>query len=521
MVNVKAYNAEALDLFGLQTVFKLCHLPFLTVDDSLGVLALEGSSGTGKTTLVKRIGTLNQMVTGGKVGIFSADKAKYEDFIGCPIPDQDSGQMKMFMMPNSLATMETVLIDEANRASYDNQEKYLSLIASRIIDGFPVKCRYIYIAMNPIMSDGTDVYEGVQPLDKAFGERVMGLVRMPLFHELPKESQLNVMKASFNQVKWHPSEQLAELHKEFVDAARELYEEYKVKHTDSICEYIHKIQVDLAEQSKNSILIEARRAQFILLNILGTYALNTLYLGKSSLEQSALEALEISFPNRLWEQSINMVALKQAHNANKVILSLDANKRQRAASNEDGVLGRITELAQALESGASKEDFSKLINQKCPDIEADPFNHYCYAVVLKDVIDALTPTVFGKGSEQQFIKRQEYDRLNRIVNKITGTPEYEAIKAEGLHVKSTKGKHTKDFQYPWYVSENLASGESGNTKAVFDKLIVEVIGWYAHTLLCLHKDDVLSGSDFSHLCYKLGIGYRRVRDMFLNHYTKV
>ena len=70
------YSIESIGLAGLNDQFKLCHLPFLVANDVFGVLALEGSSGTGKTTVVKRLGPLYQAVTGEDYRVFSADKAR-------------------------------------------------------------------------------------------------------------------------------------------------------------------------------------------------------------------------------------------------------------------------------------------------------------------------------------------------------------------------------------------------------------------------------------------------------------
>jgi len=89
-LNISKYTGESVGLFGMDEVFRLCHLPFLTFNDVFGVIALEGSSGTGKTTAIQRIGILNHLATGGKYGIYSADKVRYEDFIGCPIPDPET-----------------------------------------------------------------------------------------------------------------------------------------------------------------------------------------------------------------------------------------------------------------------------------------------------------------------------------------------------------------------------------------------------------------------------------------------
>ena len=491
------YTEKTIGLFGVAQAFKLAHIPFLTVEDSYGVLALEGSSGTGKTTLIKRLGLLNQAATGGKVGIYSADKARYEDFIGCPIPDEETKKMHMYPMPNAIANMETVLIDEANRASYDNQEKYLSLIASRVIDGFPVNCKYLYIAMNPVMTDGSEVYEGVQPLDKAFGERVMGLVTMRPFHNLPKEDQINIMTASFNQTTWQPTEEMVKLHVAFIERAKEIYQKAKEDILPNVCEYVCRVQKDLAEMTDHSITIEARRAQFLMINILATYALNSITMSsKNVLEQSALEALEISFPHRLWEQEVQPHQLEHAHNAAKQLLNYNTAQLNRSAGNFEGVLGPINEIKEVVEkasdsSDLSKEEITKLINTKLPDVKRDPINHYVYALAVREGLTEAAADLNGPGSDQKTIKRNEFSRMKRIADNINSNPEFEVIKDAGEGLNSNS-KYPDGFAYPWYI--DVDSDEVG--KLAFDDTIKFEIGWYAHVIMTMHKEEVHSSGDY-------------------------
>jgi MoxR-like ATPase len=382
-LDLSKYKAENMGLHGLEDEFKLCHIPFLVVNDVYGAVALEGSSGSAKTTLIDRIGKLNQAAGGGAVGIFSADKARYEDFIGCPIPNLETNEMQIYPMPNSVTKMETLLIDEINRASYENQEKWLSLLSSRKVDGHKTACRYLFAAMNPVQGENGDQYDGTQPLDKALGERIMLLIQMPKFSDLSAKDKIKVMTACRNQVHWVPTEEYIELHKEFLRQARELYDGYKETLTEKVANYICTVESNIKKESKDnnkSLRLEGRRAQFILTNIIANHALNKVFYGSSSLEKSALEALYKSFPNILWQDAINTVALKVAHDSAKDILNMEEEERMKSAKNYEGLTGPLKKIKKAANDGQNLESISKLVVQEWPDKNLDPINHYVFAI---------------------------------------------------------------------------------------------------------------------------------------------
>jgi MoxR-like ATPase len=447
-LDLTKYNDTSIGMSGLQEVFKLCHIPHLVYNDVYGALALEGSSGTGKTTIVERIGKLNKMAGGGNVRTVSADKTRYEDFIGCPLPpkNDDKKEMELYHFPNAIATMETLLVDETNRANPESQEKYLSLFASRTIDGFQANCKYIYAAMNPIMGEGADQYEGTVPLDKALGERMMALVTMPKFYEMSPKEQSFIIKASFNQTKWEPSDSLVQLHSAFLAKAREFYEQFKEEHTDSICEYIHSVQKLLNEPTDGAI-IEARRAQFILTNILSVYALNTIYVGINNIENSALEALTISFPGKLWEQPISLPALKQAHAESKKYLKLDRKTRKTQTQSTKSLEIIVDDFEELTQKGSTLEDRSKFINQHVPNATNQPLEHYLYALAGDNGFR------FPDGS-QEVIQAQEYDRLELIAKQIKDTDVYKKAVKDGEYLKAN-GEFPSGYEYPEYIDINM------------------------------------------------------------------
>jgi len=447
----KKYGIDVIGLYGLETEFKLCHLPFIVENDVMGCLALEGSSGTGKTTIVKRLGELNARVTGGAVGTYSADKAKYEDFIGCPIPDPETKLMTMYAMPNAVATNETILVDEINRATYENQEKWLSLFASREIDGLKVKCKYLFAAMNPILSEENDVYEGVQPLDKALGERVFALVRMPQFAKMNADDRLYIMKTCFDQVNWSPSDESVERFRNFITAARVNYEQNKDTYAGAVATYVDNIQQELYKETKGHIAIEARRAQFILTNILAVHAIDNV-TKNTSMEQSALNALLISFPNPLWEQPINYEALRQAHMNAKSMLKI----------NKSGIVSfaNSTELDRALEplvkltnsKDLNREIASKVIFQSLPNVKTDPINHYIYAY---NVVAQL-----GKGEKknQPAMKQEEYSKMYKLYEEVNNSPYKKHLDEVAKDYDAAGEQIPKNYKFPEYVSMSDEEG---------------------------------------------------------------
>lgn len=463
------YSIESIGLAGLNDQFKLCHLPFLVANDVFGVLALEGSSGTGKTTIVKRLGQLNQAVTGEDYGVFSADKARYEDFIGCPIPCNETHTMRMYHMPHSVATKSLLLVDEINRASYENQEKWLSLFATRKIDSIDVKCRYIYAAMNPILKekDTDDTYEGVQPLDKALGERMMALLKMPSFGKLDPSQRQAILKSGMNQTSWSPTEEAVEAHRKFIQNAREEYENAKAQALDKICDYVDAIQADLRKETKNALSIEARRAQYIVTNILGVFALNAVNK-VATLEQSALEALLISFPNPLWEQPINREQLKAAHNANVALLKLTMEQRKKNALNFFDLRQPLDVVLNKSKEGVAKEEITKQIMNLMPDSEDDPINHFVYAL---GAVKGFTMSKGGKSKKQNVMKEEEFSRLERIFNSVIESDSYIQLKKVMESLINT-ADYPKDFTVPDFVTN--ASEE--NADKVFRDLMKHEVG---------------------------------------------
>jgi len=497
----KKYDSSAIKMFGMDAEFKFCHLPFIVVDDVLGCIALEGTSGSGKTTLAKRLGKLNELATGGKVKVFSADKARYEDFIGIPIPDEKTGRMKVYPMDNSVSQMETVVIDEANRANYENQEKWMSLIATREIDGLDTRCKYIYLAMNPVLGEGNDTYEGVMPLDKAMGERIYALITMSSFSKLPKAVRYEIMKSSVNnQTSWNPTEEDVHRHSLYVAQARQVYGD--LKNSDSlgkVLDYIDAVQMDLKKETKGHITIEARRAQFIVTNILAVHALNRADGGVISLEDSAVAALSLSFPNRLWEQPINNEALRMSHERFKNILKSDSSAKDRAVLDFEGLESSLNEVENFSRKMPlpDKEQISKVINQSLPDEKEHYVNHLIFSI---GAVKGLTLKL-GANKKQGVMKQQEFERLSNISKLVEDTSEYKKYKLAFDHIME-KDELPENMDIPTCIAEDAGNGSDG-----FEELVRSMFGMdsapFIMGVLELAKVKLTSTSQFIALTDKI------------------
>lgn len=504
------YTSRKLGIVGLNTEFRLCHIPFLVVNDVYGALALQGSSGTGKTTIIKRLGQLNSLAGGGRFGVFSADKARYEDFVGCPIPNANSGEMQIYPMPNSIAQMELILVDEINRATYENQEKWLSLIATRVVDSFPTKVKYIFTAMNPVLSDkdSYDVYEGVQPLDKALGERMLGLIEIPSLGDIKdRQDRVDIIKATIDQVNWTPTEELVELHKEFLYTARNIYEDLKAQVVEQVADYIDLIQNSLRTETKKAVSIEARRAQYILTNILAVHALDKTYNKNAKLENSALSGLLLSFPNPLWEQPINRQALKIAHEEAKTLLNINISEKQKHLYKSDTLDKVVFDLQKLIESGAKKEKLSKAINMAWPDVALDPINHYIYAMAVYSALSKRTTK--GKNN---LVKEQEFSRFEKVIKEIENTNSFKNLEKIRTHLSNNRNSNSipADGYLPKYILEHDNIEEA---KKNFFSILNPAISPYLFAIAEFETVNIENFSDMELLLSKFVDLMNKVREL--------
>lgn len=127
-----------------------------------------GRHGAAKSLLAEEVSTAlywDSHVSKGRPLPFvpyDASKASFEDVLGFPNPDAlRTGRMEFVHGPITIWDKSFVFIDEINRADPDMQSKWLEVVRSKRIMGYPTNVKFCWAAMNP------KGYEGTQDLDEA------------------------------------------------------------------------------------------------------------------------------------------------------------------------------------------------------------------------------------------------------------------------------------------------------------------------------------------------------------------
>jgi hypothetical protein len=133
-------------------------------------LLLIGNHGCAKTHLAAKLA----QALGRAFLAYDASKAMFEDILGYPnVEKLKHGVVEYVASPVTVWDKEFILVDEINRCEPSMQSKWLTLIRSREIMGFPTQVKWVWAAMNPIS------YHGANALDHALVGRFALFVYPP------------------------------------------------------------------------------------------------------------------------------------------------------------------------------------------------------------------------------------------------------------------------------------------------------------------------------------------------------
>lgn len=123
-------------------------------------LLLIGRSGTGKTYLLNSLSEALEL----EHRHYNASLISFDDLVGFPYPDPESGGVKFLETPATVWGAESVLIDEVSRCKPEHQNRLFSLVHERRVQGIPLpRLRYRWAAMNPPSNDQSGVELLVNP----------------------------------------------------------------------------------------------------------------------------------------------------------------------------------------------------------------------------------------------------------------------------------------------------------------------------------------------------------------------
>jgi hypothetical protein len=260
---------------------------------------------------------------------YDASKTLFDDVLGYPdIEKMKQGRIEYLPSKVTVWDKEMILVDELNRAIPEMQAKYLELIRSRKIMGFPTRVRWVLSAMNPVS------YSGTQQLDEALIGRFATFVYPPDVLEMEEADRIRVTSQingddcpaieewlssegaclSIKTISEEQTQETGSLIERILTAgARHFFQLRDAMPT--LAEFLSRFADLLMKETKGEISLDGRRLGFIHRNILANRAVE---LAKAealppnngeeplpSFSQSARHVLQHSIPVGLNDESVN------------------------------------------------------------------------------------------------------------------------------------------------------------------------------------------------------------------------
>ena len=146
-------------------------------------LLLIGNHGCAKTHVANKVA----QALGRSFLVYDASKCMFEDVLGYPnVEKLKHGIVEYVPSPVTIWDKELVLIDELNRAVPELQSKWLEVIRSRKIMGFPTQVKWVWSAMNPLS------YSATQALDDALVGRFAFFLYPPDVLQMDEQDRILV-----------------------------------------------------------------------------------------------------------------------------------------------------------------------------------------------------------------------------------------------------------------------------------------------------------------------------------------
>lgn len=336
---------QALGIRGWGEIYDRLLLTGIVSGDPLLIIS---NYGQAKTVLVKRLGHVlvtklrelrpEEPLTVGIINGAVADPQDWAGYFVPPGPDDPPGQMKLLKSPQSLLDAVMIGIDEMSRAEGRNQNKILSLIQDREIDGLPGKAEVIFGLMNPVMGDVID--EGAEPLIPPLADRLALFLEPPAYHTMEESNKRAVVEkaaipahnqslfattsVALGDRQYRMSQSTIN---DLWDAMRAMKQRYldlffsspNEKWLANVFRYVVDVSTYLASTDVD-VYVSGRRAGMLVRNIIAAYAVSEI-LGTADLAEASEIVLLHSFGNRAMGRDYNPEQVKRAHDVSRKILS--------------------------------------------------------------------------------------------------------------------------------------------------------------------------------------------------------
>ncbi len=313
---------ERLGIYGWKTETENLLLASLLTGDPV---LLVGRHGCAKTHVACKIAE----ALGKNFVAYDASKTLFDDVLGYPdIEKMKQGRIEYLPSKVTVWDKEMILVDELNRAVPEMQAKYLELIRSRKIMGFPTRVKWVLAAMNPVS------YSGTQQLDEALIGRFATFIYPPDVLEMEETDRIRVTSQingddcpaiaewlntdgkGTRSLRTVTDEQTQEAGKA-IEAVLKAASKHFRKLRDAmptLAEFLSRFADLLLKETKGEISLDGRRLGFLHRNILANRAVELAKAEFCSAEdgvpllsfaQSARYVLQHSIPVGLNDESVN------------------------------------------------------------------------------------------------------------------------------------------------------------------------------------------------------------------------
>jgi hypothetical protein len=377
-------------------------------------ILLMGAAGTAKTEAAKRIfAALDRAATLRNEaplpwGYRNASTAQIEDMTGFPLmmpADEAWAMHQRGETPGMIYTESPMTVrhyvylvaDEVNRINLMTQNKWFSLINERQLDGTKTDIECIIACMNPPLGE----YEGTEPLDRAFADRFLWLIKSPSFWDMSTEDRKKVTgtRMRYRQDKDFDygvkiSDEACLALYDAVNATKKEQEVVERNHGRDIESYVVDVMVSLGVKGGGVLTdigkeVDSRRISMIAQGIAGLHAAGRVLHGSTSIEDDALEALTGAFVQEaMGEKAPDIVMIRAAHGEHSAqLVGKAASLRAHLSKIQDPT----ERVGYAINNGADQELLSDTIMAA--------HNHY-------SAIDPVITAAFSYALYQRFVEAQ-------------------------------------------------------------------------------------------------------------------
>jgi len=279
-------------------------------------MLLIGNSGTGKTFLLNSLSeTLNL-----EHRHYNASLISFDDLVGFPHPSKDFSTIHYLPTPATIWDAESVLIDEINRCKPEHQNRLFSLVHERRVQGIALnKLQYRWAALNPpanIEDPNAEIYDGVEPLDRALADRFSFIIEVPDWDELSTQDKWLIADPSGIGAVSNDDGLLQDKVIHWKKILQSL--------SDNIPEMVIDYACCVADQLKIAdIRLSPRRVRQLTHNLLAIMAVTT----KKPLKKNFLMCLKSSLPHMACGDIIPQKIIHAAHNTAWQLVTMKDEER--------------------------------------------------------------------------------------------------------------------------------------------------------------------------------------------------